>query len=140
MEWGASHGNNIRSLHNSRKYTSTVVENWKEKSYFTQKPVIVKSHWDKNPSENSPFGNLIYHKIYIFKISFFTKFTLSNSQFWQNSHFHNLIFHKIHILKISFFTKFTFLKYHFSQNSRFFISIFTKFTLLKSHFSQNSRF
>ena len=47
-----------------------------------------------------------FHEIHIFKISFFTKFTISKSHFSQNSHFQSLIFHKIHIS-------------YFSQNSRF---------------------
>ena len=46
----------------------------------------------------------IYPKIHILKMSFFTKFTFSNSHFYQNSHFQILIFDKIHIFKISFFT------------------------------------
>ena len=46
-----------------------------------------------NLSKNSHFENLTIHKIRIFKISFFTKFTFS---------------------KFHFFTKFTFLKSHFT--------------------------
>ena len=38
---------------------------------------------------------------YIFKISFFTRFTISKSQFSQNSHFQSLIFQKIHIFQAS---------------------------------------
>ena len=36
---------------------------------------------------NSHFQSLIFEKIYIFKVSFFTKFTISKSHFSQNSHF-----------------------------------------------------
>ena len=56
-----------------------------------------------NLSKNSHFENLTFHKIHIFKISCFTKFTFSKSHFSQNSHFQILIFHKIHIFKASFF-------------------------------------
>ena len=52
--------------------------------------------------------SIFYPKIRFFKISIFTKFTSSKSQFY-----------KIHIFNTSFFTKFTFLKSHFSQNSHF---------------------
>ena len=52
--------------------------------------------------------SLIYPKIHILKISFFTKFTISKSHFSQNSHFQSVIFDRIHISKILFFTKFTF--------------------------------
>ena len=37
------------------------------------------------------------------KISIFTKFTVSKSQFGQNSQFQNLIFHKIHIFQAEIF-------------------------------------
>ena len=57
--------------------------------------------------------NLTFHEIHIWKISFFTKFTFSKSDFSQNSHF-----------QISFFTKFTISNSHFSQNSQFQIRIF----------------
>ena len=49
-------------------------------------------------THNSHFQNLIFDKIHNFKISFFTKFTISKSHF---------------------FTNFTFSQSHFSQNSHF---------------------
>ena len=75
-----------------------------------------KSHFE-NFSQNLHFWNLIFHKIHIFKVWFFTKFTFSKSDFSQNSHFQNFNFHKIHIFKIAIFTKFTFLKSNIWQNS-----------------------
>ena len=53
-------------------------------------------------SQNSHFQNLIFLKILIFKITFFSKFIISKSHFSQNSHFQNLIFHQIHILFLAF--------------------------------------
>ena len=41
----------------------------------------------RNLSKNSQSQNLIFHKINDFKVSFFTKFTISKSHFSQNSHF-----------------------------------------------------
>ena len=58
----------------------------------------------------------IYPKIHIFKIAFFTKFTILKYHFSQNSHVQSLIFHNIHIFKIAFFTKFTFFKHHILGN------------------------
>ena len=67
----------------------------------------VKYHF----SPNSHFQNLIIHKIHIFKVSLFTKFTFPKSHFSPNSQFQILIFfHKIHNFKISFYTKFIFSK------------------------------
>ena len=58
------------------------------------------SHWGKNPQfTNSHFESLIFHKIHIFKFSFFTKFTFSKCHFSRNSHFQIHIFDKIHILR-----------------------------------------
>ena len=48
-----------------------------------------------NLSKNSHFQNLIFHKIHIFNISFFTKFTFSKSHFSQNSHYSNIKFQGI---------------------------------------------
>ena len=48
------------------------------------------SHFDNLTFlQNSPFQNLIFHKIHIFEASF-----------PQNSHFQNVTFHKIHSFKI----------------------------------------
>ena len=72
-------------------------------TYFIQKftfPNFHKIHIIKIPiSKNSHYQNLIFHKIHIFKMSFFTKFTFSKCHFSQNSQFQNLNFHKIHIFK-----------------------------------------
>ena len=54
---------------------------------------------------NSLFWSLIFDKIHIFKVSFFHKFTISNSHFSQNSHF-----------QIPRLTKFTFFKHQFLGN------------------------
>ena len=59
----------------------------------------------------------IHPKIHILKVSYSTKFTISNFHFSQNLHFQNLIFQKIHIFKVSLLTKFTFLEH---QNQRIF--------------------
>ena len=68
---------------------------------------VLDSHTEAkilNLSKNSHFGNLIFDKILILEISFLTKFTFSNSHFWQNSHFQSLIFHKkkSHFQSLSF--------------------------------------
>ena len=55
----------------------------------------------RDSSKNSHFEILILDKIHNFKVSFFTKFTLSKSHFPQNSHFQSLIVHKIHIFQTS---------------------------------------
>ena len=60
-------------------------------------PIILKSKMDQNPeilnsSKNSLYDNLTFHKIHIFKISYFTKFTISKSNFSQNSHFSDIKF------------------------------------------------
>ena len=61
--------------------------------------------WNLIFAKNSHFEHLDFHKIHIFKISFFTKFTFRTSHFSQNSHSENIIFHKIHILKNFIFHK-----------------------------------
>ena len=87
-------------------------------------------------SQNSHFQNIIFRKIHIFKVSFFTKFTLSKSHFSQNSHFKSLVFHnyQIHTYKVSFLPKFTISKYHFSQNSHFFKHQILGYLWIKSWF------
>ena len=50
---------------------------WGKNHQLFQKVTFWKSHF----SRNSHFKSLIFHKIHISKISFFTKFTLSNSFF-----------------------------------------------------------
>ena len=85
------------------------------KTHKSQMPIYVglyyycTSHWGKKPQfiqkftfwksqfwQNSHVENLIFHKIHISKISFFTKFTFPKSHFCR-----------IHPFKISLFTKFT---------------------------------
>ena len=85
---------------------------WGETTHFIQKshfenvsfdkiqllktPIFTKFTFLKSRlSQNSPFWNLIFHKIHIFG---------------------NLIFHKINTSEISFITKFTFLKYRNQGN------------------------
>ena len=70
------HGSSLRSLNIDKFPTQG------QKSSFYQKITF----WNYQFSHNSQFQTLIFHKIHIFKMSFFTKFTFSKSQFWQNSH------------------------------------------------------
>ena len=97
---------------------------WVRRSF--QLLISVLGKRNLNLFKNSHFESLIFDKIHIFKISFFTKFTFSKFYFSQNSQFQSPTFHKIHMFKISFSTKFTILKYHFSQNSHFKNLIFHK--------------
>ena len=120
----ARHFNSVETLDSAR--TTSEKPHNSTKTQVTQIPMLpirimvswkffcIKSHF----SQNSHFENIIFDKIHIFKVSFFTKFTFWKYHICQNSHFQSLIFDKNLILKVSFFTKFTFWKYHFRQNSR----------------------
>ena len=57
-----------------------------QKSTFFQKFILWKSQFLKN----SPFWNLIFHKIHVSRILIFTKFTFLKSKFSLNSHFWNI--------------------------------------------------
>ena len=86
------------------------ITHWSKNPQFIQKLPFWKYHF----SQNSLFENIIFHKIHLWKISFFTKSTFSNSHFSQNSLFENIIIHKIRIFKHQILSNFWIKKWVFA--------------------------
>ena len=70
----------------SQQFLHIIYTHWGKTPQFIQKFTFGKSHF----SQNSHLQNLTFHKINIYKISFFTKFTFSKPHFSQSSHFSNI--------------------------------------------------